>query len=309
MSLELNMTVNSKTGFLPICYPLLLSLKTLDVPLFHHEHLLHNPLSSYKQSVLRAEEEFVLLLDSIEKLNIAPRENGNSDEILERLRQLYYALTEHFEACRGAASSLVPKGEEKKHPFLIPFWNRSKDYKHVDLVINQIKHRQNRFIPITFRSKWAAAHGFYVSGIRTSSSVGPNLDVHPNWNNQDTAFSFNRVLRRLFIDVYKVGSYLAETLDRFGVSVVSSIDPGGSRMFSIAKRISNIPNFGFPDEVEQEKFGILVNDDDDNRRIKLVCGKEAPRAIIPPGGDLSVKATFYVEEELSHVMPYLRRRK
>lgn len=302
-----DVAIGSKTGFMPPCYLMLLSLKDGHFPLFHEQHSRRHPLSAYKTTLSRVEDAFIDVLDSFDRITAARDLSGEVGPLLERHRALYYSLAEHFEACEGAAESLVAAGEEKKHPLLKPFWNKARDYKHVDRVLNEVKHRHNEFVPIKFGSAFASVFGFYVSGIRTSECLGPNPNIHRKWHDQETAFSFNRDLRRLFVDIYRVGYYLSETLGRFEIPPAEPEAGVGSKLLHIATRISAIPDFCFPDEASQANQVVVVGNDGDQRTLRVACGIDRPRSIVPPGM-LSVEAMLTVGVEGSHKLPYLGRR-
>ncbi|WP_137105079.1 hypothetical protein [Azospirillum argentinense] len=308
MENQFKVELNSETGFLPTCYPLLLSLKEGKTQLFYEEHSRRHPLAAYKDSLSRVENAFLFVLECYDKVALSKDLSWSIGELLESHRQLYYSLAEHFEACEGAAASLVPFSAKKKNPLLDPILRRAKDYKHVDLVINQVKHRHNNFVPIKFRSEYAYVYGFYVSGIRTSTSVGPNPEVHKKWNNQETAFSFNRDFRRLFVDIYRVGEYLAETLKGFGISSAQPKAVEGSKMLSIARKISDIPNFCFPDEVSQPNQIVSITSDNDRHTLRVARGLDRPQSTIPPGGNLRIESVLTIGIESTHIMPYLQNR-
>lgn len=298
----------ASSGFLPPCYPRLVSLRENIIPLYHEEHGRRHPLSAYTKTLNRVETAFWDVLNAFDELRAAKGLVGKASAMLDDYRGLYYALAEHFEACEGAAASLVKKGQESKHGNLRPFWNKSLDYKHVDRVINEVKHRHNEFVPISMEGSFFVVYGFLVAGIRSATCVGPNQNIHKEWNNMDTAFSFNRDLRRLFVDVFRVGSYLSDALERFNVPPNAAPEPVmGSRIFNIASRIAGIPNFCFPDEWHMPSQIVSIIGGGDAKTLRIASADD--HKPLPPCGAFSVKTMITLGFEPSFRMPYFQRRR
>lgn len=301
-----------RTGFRPTCYPYLESLRECGVSLYHDKYGLRHPVGAYSNSLSRVERDFIEVLNLFDQLRTTKNLFHDAGLLLDKYRQLYYALAEHFEACEGIVKSFVPYEERKKHRALEQLSRNKKVYQHVDHVINAIKHRQNELVPLAFESKFLTIYGFVVSGIRAPDTAGPNLTVHKQWPGPrgnkkiETAFSFNRDLRRVFVDTFRVGSLLGEAMDEFGVTVASSPKREGSRLFEIASRIAKIPDFGFPDELENKRYTVEVEREGDCLRIRVGYGGyyNVPSFLYDPA---RVRHLIMLTGELSRIVPYMSK--
>lgn len=309
--LDFDVTIDfDGTGFRPTCYPYLESLRESGVVLYHDKYGLRHPVSAYSNTLSRVEGDFIEVLNLFDKLRATKNLFHDASLLLDRYRQLYYALAEHFEACEGIVKSFVPYEEREKHRALKQLSKNKKTYEHVDKVINEIKHRQNELVPIEFKSKFLTIYGFVVSGIRAPDTAGPNLTVHKQWPGPrgnkkiETAFSFNRDLRHIFVDTFRVGALLGEAMDEFGVMGAPSPKREGSRLFEIASRIAKVPDFGFPDELEKERYTVEVKREGDCFRMRVGYGgyHNVPSVLYDPA---RVHHLIMLTGELSRIVPYV----
>lgn len=301
-------TVCNNTGFRPACYSYIESLRASELVLYHDQYGLRHPVSAYNNSLSRVENGFVEVLNLYDGLRASKGLFHDAGLLLDKYRQLYYALAEHFEACEGVAKSFVAKQEYNKHPVLKKFRTNEKAYKHVDHVINEVKHRQSEFVPLKFTSDRVAIYGFIVSGIRGAGTIGPNLNLHKQWRCSpkiivETAFSFNRDLRHIFVDIFRVGAFLGEAMAEFGVIAASSPKREGSKLIEIASRITGIPDFGFPDELEEKRYIVKLEGEGDLLKLRVGNGGRynLPQSWFNPA---KVELLIMLNAELSHIVPY-----
>jgi hypothetical protein len=121
---------------------------------------------------------------------------------------------------------------------------------------NKLKHTSNTIQLVNFFNNKSAIMGFYIEAFDDMGSVGPDEELHPRFNGQNTAISYNFILRKLYYNLYNISNVLKDILINhfkklYGIDLAFNGEYAKSNTKiwgELYELMSRLPNMYFPDE-------------------------------------------------------------
>lgn len=192
-----------------------------DCELYHTAYQRRHPGGIYSISIQRVFGRLVELLDLVEKLDTSPPVGEPdvppfSPELLRRLDAFLYAVMEHFDDCESIIECFIDPGDKKAAgKAKKKFWKgRPQKYRdHVGMIVNAIKHHQNRSNCMLLYTDQASLLCYFVEGVDEKGDVGPNKDIHPPGREY---FSFFWDIRFHLLNLYFLSDDLLQYVRQLG---------------------------------------------------------------------------------------------
>jgi len=310
----------SKTTISPRTREELLTRKT---DKFHNAvRELRHPLGIYNLSLMNIWETFEEVLDELDSVleKQAFRNNppdGTWDKkLMRRQEDLIARMMRHFDDCLSLICCFYPltpnKSREEdrelvmKKPEVKQAMKKVKTYcDHIANMMNHMKHYQGVLRGIVLFNDDISILGYYVERINQTGIIEPHPDIHPQFKGRHTAFSFNRDLRYKFWIVYAVSEIVADAIQQIypksdTVQEDSNLE---KQVFRIAKRLEQLPNYQFNDEVYKDVPRISVEENEETTH--LILEYPSQTTILPsPFGNLQI-ALAWVEDGITNQMQML----
>jgi hypothetical protein len=142
-------------------------------------------------------------------------------------------------------------------------FKKTKDeFEIVRKINNKLKHTSNSIRLVSFFNNKSAIMGFYIEAFDDQGSVGPDEEIHPQYNGQNTAISYNFILRNLYYNIYNISNVLKEVLVNhfnklynINLSFNSEYSKSNTKHWDeLRERMSRLPNMYFPNEFNKKLY-------------------------------------------------------
>ncbi|QLN88442.1 hypothetical protein HV119_05935 [Citrobacter freundii] len=181
-------------------------------------------------------------------------------ESMDKLHDIAYLIIRNVSSVAGdesLANSIdwVKKYEHKKYELLKG--SISKDHEWIRLVSNLKKHDDVRvgFLNMTTRSG-KTVYGFFF-GVIKDGVFTPNSDIHKQYKNDATAFSYNRFINQSISHLLKIIKELNKVLFNGARGDVNEHSCSGIiKIIQIAERVEQV---FFPDEYKSKILTVRKN--------------------------------------------------
>jgi len=260
------------------------------------------PLGAYNGSIQDVVFAFESTLNAIDDFR-SKKPWVSNDEHWDRhyaqaCERLLYTLLEHVDTCTDILRCLLPGDADFRKHAVVRAWDKNVRFyrSRVGAIVNAIKHSQRRLRGIVMYDDTVTVPGYYVemvgvTGPENEATAHPDPVIHRDGN---TAISTHRDLRFHFAHLYLVGHYLSNALS--GVTALttdsarkskSTVDP---RLFDVAKRISDLPAYFFPDEAAESIPAVGAGEDSSGTRsiwVEYPSGRVRPSTLVVPRFSIS----------------------
>jgi hypothetical protein len=147
------------------------------------------------------------------------------------------------------------------------FTNTNSELGDYRKLFNALKHSSNRLEVFQFMHPHGAtkALGLYLESVDDEGSVGPNVELHPMYQDEYTAWSYNRHIRTFYFLIYKIASEMNAAVQRLcerkGVSLSLLNIPlvstdletlANAALVNVANRFDGVFNVFYPQEAEMQ---------------------------------------------------------
>ncbi|AZV42009.1 hypothetical protein BAOM_1399 [Peribacillus asahii] len=160
--------------------------------------------------------------------------------------------------------------ESVEKRLIIDYKNKLKEYRDILApIVNKIKHNHARLNSILFKTELGQIGGYYVEGVDSKGSLGPDREIHKQFRNQETAFSLNRDLKFHLVNFYFICHHLKVLINRIikdkhnlQIDTNNVAFENSEENFDIIKTVKALPNLFFPDEIYKPQPEILINENE-----------------------------------------------
>lgn len=242
--------------------------------LYQNEHNLRHPLGIYAVSTSRVFKAFNSLV------NILKEKKPDKEKLSIGHNELLDAIMAFIDDGYLIMKTFFPKSSVNKEIKFAHQWLKDIDHKIIqdhqksiaqhrkilNLIVNKIKHNHARYCKINIDTIWGEIKGYYIEGVDDQGVVLPDTEIHPKYGSVYTAISYNKDIKRYFVDFYIFASIIANTSYKlikkhYGIQVLprKCEYSGDSKLLDLIKNIEEIPDLFFPDEYEIELPQILID--------------------------------------------------
>jgi hypothetical protein len=248
-----------------------------------------HPFAAHNITIAHVWRSFADVLDAHKA--IVPR--GINKELSDRTstllnchRELLYRIAEHLDACLKAAQAVADKGLGRKEKNFKEFADRHKDIRdHAALVANTLKHNFCPLQAVRMTNGMLHVFGYFLSAPQEDGCIAPHEEVHPRWKDKETAISFNRDLRRLFVELFEAATNLAGYLHALGIGPSAPPAQMADNIMAIAGRIQAIPAYCFPDEAMRPSPRVAVEESEAGKMLHIESHSKRFPMMEPWGND------------------------
>lgn len=247
---------SKKSGIRPKAVGVLANLD--GITLHNSKYGLRHPLGVYNISFGTVLKKINAVLGEVEDVREAsayrdPKKYDWDETLVSNLDHMLDAIMEHLDDCKNIICCFYEDCGAKPASKAIRQFNREiRAYRdHVAIIVNAIKHNQNRLRSMFFETFDEFVPGYYVEGVVSDGVVGPNPVIHEKGN---VAISLNRDLPFHICNLYYVSSVLANTVVQLtGARPASSVDEksNAAELSTVLRRVSVLPSIVFPDEAKK----------------------------------------------------------
>lgn len=247
---------SKKSGIQPKAVSVLANMD--GITLYNSSYRLRHPLGIYNLSfgtVLKKMDSVLRELDKVRKASVYRdlKKQDWDETLVSNLDQMLDAIMEHLDDCKNIICCFFENSATKSANKAIREFNGEiKAYRnHVAIIVNAIKHNQNRLRSIFFETFNDFVPGYYAEGLLIDGTVGPNPEIHEKGN---VAISLNRDLPFHICNLYFVSAVLANKVVQLtGIKPLSSVEQktNYAELSAVLRKISVLPNIVFPDEAKK----------------------------------------------------------
>lgn len=242
--------------------------------LYNNEHELREPKGIYSVSSSRVFRAFKNVLQEISDKNI------DFLKIDLAHKELMDAIMAYIDDGYLIMKCFYHKSQVKEDIIFQDKWLRKVDNKLIEeykqniepyrrrlaLIDNKIKHNHARYCHVKVSSIYGTAIGYFIEGVNEDGVIEPNRDIHPIFNGQSTAISYNKDIRDLIVNFYFISYYIAHTIEKIiqkihGITLEKSkcAYDGDKSILDIFQSITSLKELFFPDEFNDELSQITIN--------------------------------------------------
>lgn len=242
--------------------------------LFHSEHSLREPLGIYNVSLNR-------VLRAFENILIELKEQNNFEKIDLAHKELLESLMAYIDDGYQIMKCFYPKALVNGNIIFADQWLKKVDkqliveYKNniepfrnkIALIVNKTKHNHARYCHVEGSTLLGKVLGYYIEGIIGGGVICPDTEIHPMFNGEHTAISYNKDIRDNIANLYIISHLMANTIRKIvlknhGVTLNETLITyeHDEKITTIFKDISLLRLLFFPDEYNGELTQIIIKD-------------------------------------------------
>ena len=247
---------SKKSGIQPKAVSVLANLD--GITLHNSNYGLRHPLGIYNLSfgtVLKKMDSVLRELDEVRETYAYrdPKKYDWDETLVSNLDHMLDAIMEHLDDCKNIICCFFEDSSTKSAKKAVRKFNSEiKSYRdHVAVIVNAIKHNQNRLRSMFFETFSDFVPGYYAEGLVVDGMVGPNPEIHEKGN---VAISLNRDLPFHICNLYYVSAVLANTVVQLtGTKPLPSVEQraNSAELSAVLRRVSVLPRIVFPDEAKK----------------------------------------------------------
>lgn len=266
---ELSVPIKSNTGIIPEVISYLANIKEFEYSYKYYN--LRHPGAIFNLTSTYLIRDFLILLD---ELSYYQNNFDSSKEI--KLQKMYKQLIDgffkfydsFFEIIQACSKQHTPPTEKEfawqwlvnnKYNAGKYLFNETKmEIEELKFIYDELKHSSNYLQPVYFYKDKFSIMGYYLQSVESDGSIGPNIRLHPNYENMHVASSYNFNLRILYYLIYKISDILKNVLllhfkETYDIVISKNMDyKGEDRLWKeLTEKIINLPKIYFPNEVNQ----------------------------------------------------------
>lgn len=226
--------------------------------------------SSVKEVAIAFDETIAGINETVNNRTWEHNKESWADQYTRPYETLLYTLFEHLDYCRNILKCFVATDESFKNDPRVRAYDKSIErYRtHLGIVVNSMKHRQRRVRGIVIYDDAVSVPGYFLE---MGGTMGPNnhpvILADPQIHRESNcAFSSHRDLRYHFANFYLVGRALARTVEDLVSTedecALITDDDTDNLLFSVARRIADLPTIFYRDEVNKSIPALGASEDD-----------------------------------------------
>lgn len=267
-------------------------------------HPQSNPFRIYRQSlnqVIRPIESITDLFLSNISHGFQNYDDKANDMFITFIENMLNGLISHIDSCKNIIKQLG--GNERE------FLDKIKYYRDFFAKsINLVKHN-GRFIRVItgVDNKNNFVVGYYIEGVTQINEqkicIGPDPTIHKLYRNKTTAFSLNKHLRLILWFLLYISENLLNSIKSIHVSKNTNSKYSETNVYNLVKKIINIPQCYFPDEVNiKENEAPYIAKINGRIDIGNVISENSEHLIALPS--LQINLTLSMDNEDTFLIPY-----
>ncbi|WP_048189923.1 hypothetical protein [Methanobacterium sp. SMA-27] len=257
------------------CPPVLGHLSSIGENEFSYRYYkFRHPAGIFSLQLNNIIDDFLDLLSSLEQMQ-NKKINVDERNINKKFVRLISSFFKYYESCYeifvGCCKQHDPPREsEPLHQWLYKnnydvgqkFFDKVKDDTgYFRTLNNKLKHTSNDLRIFCFYNNHMKIMGYYLESVDDNGSLGPDEELHPRFQDQHTANSFNFILRQLYYCIYEIANILDSVLIQHFREVYSinlSYNSEFTKLLdcntlrNLNEKINNLPEFYFPNEFNRE---------------------------------------------------------
>ncbi len=242
-----------------------------DRDIFYKAYNLKHPLALYNTSfskVITALEDFSDVYDNLILEDFTSNKNKNDKcvNLLKNYKTFLYSLREYLDDCFHIIKIFIsPQSSFKKDRNQCnwlkknalsetkDFFETIKDYKkYLDNIVNELKHQNGVLNYVVFYNERSGEFhmGYFVANVR-NDAYEPVDHIHKRFQEQYTAFSFNRDVKYNLFNIFLISEGLVEFLEAMNLKTNFAgkiTKKKSNKRESLYKKIMDMPRVFFPDE-------------------------------------------------------------
>lgn len=298
---------------------------------YHNHHSIRPAPAIYNISLTPIRKAFVAVLTEIERCDAectfsTEQVKFDMASLLTAQSDLLLKMASHIDECYLILKALQPPVvvanphpftdkwlQQAQHPTVANFKREIEPYRaFLAPLVNRIKHNQSRLRSVMFYWPKVTLPGYFIEGVFPDGAVGPDSEIHKTGG----AYSFARDIRTHFSALYLIGNALTLAVRKGlfkqqGVKIKPQIaTPEASvedELLDIARRISRLPEFVFPDE-NQRVPSVSLFENESTKQL-ILAPHSAHLFAFPPPGSFASATTEGDGHTRSFRIPYLLGRK
>jgi len=260
-------------GFVPEVVGYLASIKEFEYS--YKEYNLRHPCAIFNLSSHYVIQDFIDILTELEENqnNYIRRKSNLGIKFRNLINNFFKFRDSCYEILVSCSKKHSPPFERQflwrwleanKYESGKEFFNKTKDeVGFFEKIYNKLKHTSNVIQPVDFLNRNnKGIMGFYLEGIDSKGSVGPDESLHPRFHGQNTGNSYNFVLRKLYYLLYKVSEIIKEVLIKHFKDVYNidlpfndAYDNSNDKIWKeLYERMNRLPEAYFPNEFGKETY-------------------------------------------------------
>ena len=133
-------------------------------------------------------------------------------------------------------------------------------------IVNKVKHNHARYCHVEATTVFGKIRGYYSEGVSIEGVIIPDLEIHPDANDEHTAISYNKDIKNYLADFYIISNLMKNTfwklvnhLHAIKLTNSSCIFEQDDRIIQLCEKVAAIPNRFFPDEYHTAPAQISIN--------------------------------------------------
>lgn len=131
---------------------------------------------------------------------------------------LFFYTSNFIEACQSIIKSLFKEGGKDKDfiKAVREFNDNTKSYRdHTSKIINLIKHQHRRIVPFSYSWSNNLIIGYFVEGLVAPTVIGPDPQIHPKHQGQNTGISLNFDIPFHIANIYFSSACLSSVVKKY----------------------------------------------------------------------------------------------
>jgi len=225
-------------GFRPPCFAQLLAF---DGVLRHEEKDLPHPIAVFNHSWKLTCDAFLEMIEITK--NTKFEQNGNiqsayAEDICQKYKLLLYAAAEFIDNIENNIATSI--GNTRKPANIA---GSSSNRKEITIPCNKLKHNHNRITYCDGRNGNLRVIGFAICHIHKGVQR-PNPEIHKDGKGT----SLNVAIRRIFANLYLYAAGVGTKIEALSPNIKLTPSAPDSKSVSVAKKVSELPFFGLPNE-------------------------------------------------------------
>lgn len=247
------------TGYFPEALSILTSIE--DSAVFHEDHNLSHPgdlfLLTFNDVIECAHRLATRVNCEVENIRITRHiEDEKIDAIRIEVFNFLFYCANFIESCQSIIKSLFKDGGKDKAftRAAREFTDNTRPYREqISKIINLIKHQHRRIRPFSFSWENNLIIGYFVEGLLAPNVLGPDPQVHKQYNGLNTGISINRDIPYHLVNVYFASACLASVVKKYAKIVSEShSNLSGDHVARCLEEVSKLKLILLPDEFTKE---------------------------------------------------------
>jgi len=238
------------------------------------------PATIYALSLTRTLRRMDDVLDGLKAYTLSTQlgvHDGADQNLAASTEELLTQLARHGDDCRSIVSAYFGPEADASRRFASSIKSLTEAR---ELQARYLSQHSGRVCLISFMAPSVIISGFFIEGPDAQGRLGPCPVVH---GEQNAAFSWNLFFRKVLIELVSLNSRVYEAVAGAGIRENNAITASeNTDLIRMAKRVSELPVYVFPDEARGTLPAIAVKRDVQGESA-TVAASSLKKPLLPPG--------------------------